>query len=34
MNTTHDKFIIAALYKFVSLPDFRELKTTLAGMLQ
>ena len=29
MNTTNDKFIIAALYKFVKLPDFRELRQPL-----
>lgn len=29
MNTTSNKFIVAALYKFVGLPDFRELKRPL-----
>ena len=29
MNTTNDKFIIAALYKFVRLPDFRGLRQPL-----
>ena len=33
MNTTNDKFIIAALYKFVRLPDFRELKQPLLESL-
>ena len=29
MSTTDNKFVIAALYKFVRLPDFRELKRPL-----
>ena len=29
MNTTNNKFVIAALYKFVRLPDFRELRQSL-----
>ena len=29
MNTTSNRFTIAALYKFVSLPDFRELRQPL-----
>ena len=29
MNTTNNKFVIAALYKFLRLPDFRELKQPL-----
>ena len=29
MNTTNNQFVIAALYKFVRLPDFRELRQPL-----